>query len=169
MSPIYFIQMQYKNRKMKYCDTKIVFWRKRRKMNSFCVRERERVLKCACVFISVCESSRVDFGKVKAKRKIIGVSWSERRRIQMDLIPSFSFDVSSHHFIVVCFVLSVWCLYPSERVGENTAATQCVIVLVVRLKLYFYSYCFCLDKNILSFGNTHVFNEYVMIFYSLHF
>ena len=126
------------------------------------MRTCERVLKCACVFMSVCESSRVDFGKVEAKRKIIGVSWSERRRIQMDLIPSFSFDVSSHHFIVLCFMLSLWCLYPSEREGENTAATQCVIVLVVRLKLYFYSYCFCLDKNILSFGNTHIITEYLM-------
>ena len=115
-----------------------------------------------CFYKCVYESSRVDFEKVIVKRKIIGVSWSERRRIQMDLIPSFSFDVSSHHFIVVFFVLSLWCLYPSERVGENTTATQCVIVLVVRLKLYFYSYCFCLDKNILSFGNSHVNTEYLM-------
>ena len=148
MSPIYFIQTQYKNRKMKYCDTKIVFWRKGRKMNTFCVC----VSLCACIYASVCfckcacVSCGDDSEKVKVKRKIIGVSWSEKRRIQMDLIPSFSFDVSFPPFY--CRLLCAQSVVPVSRVKERGRTQQHNMIVVVRLKLCFYSCCFYLDKSI---------------------
>ena len=131
---------------MRYSDSFL----KKRKKNEYFLRlcEFTCVLMCACVFVSAYVSCGDDSEKVKVKRKIIGVSWSEKRRIQMDLIPSFSFDVSSHHFIVVCFVHSLWCLYPSEK--ERETIQQHNVIVVVRLKLYFHSYCFCLDTNFIS-------------------
>ena len=129
---------------MRYSDSFL----KKRKKNEYFLRlcEFTRVLMCACVFVSVYVSCGDDSEKVKVKRKIIGVSWSEKRRIQMDLIPSFSFDVSFPPFY--CRLLCTQSVVPVSRVKERGRTQQHNMIVVVRLKLYFYSCCFYLDKSI---------------------
>ena len=129
---------------MRYSDSFL----KKRKKNEYFLRlcEFTCVLMCACVFVSAYVSCGDDSEKVKVKRKIIGVSWSEKRRIQMDLIPSFSFDVSFPPFY--CRLLCAQSVVPVSRVKERGRTQQHNMIVVVRLKLYFYSFCFCLDKSI---------------------
>ena len=69
MSPIHFIQTQYKDKKMKYCDTKIVLKKKKKNESFLCVR----IIKCAGVFACLYESGGDDSGKVKSTvEKLLG-------------------------------------------------------------------------------------------------